>query len=198
MRFLSGSGQNQHPSVEISILPHPRRRFRICHRHHNICHLNASISDPRPFLIGTEALNLLTELHGYVFKRKSLIFFRTRLALPWGHAYNLAPRTATPAVETVAHSSRGPGRRPLTPVTRVRIPYALPTFPSPRQLLPEAYASIPQHTDSSLRSFLRRFPGAFSHAQKNRPQGSSSRIPFSDFNTLISTEPAEKPVEKAV
>jgi hypothetical protein len=27
---------------------------------------------------------------------------------------------------TVAHSSRGPGRRPLTPVTRVRIPYALP------------------------------------------------------------------------
>jgi hypothetical protein len=25
-----------------------------------------------------------------------------------------------------AHSSRGPGRRPLTPVTRVRIPYALP------------------------------------------------------------------------
>ncbi len=28
----------------------------------------------------------------------------------------------------VAHSSRGPGRRPLTAVTRVRIPYALPTF----------------------------------------------------------------------
>ena len=27
-----------------------------------------------------------------------------------------------------AHSSRGPGRRPLTAVTRVRIPYALPTF----------------------------------------------------------------------
>ncbi len=31
------------------------------------------------------------------------------------------------APRTVAHSSRGPGRRPLTPVTRVRIPYALPT-----------------------------------------------------------------------
>jgi hypothetical protein len=27
----------------------------------------------------------------------------------------------------VARSSRGPGRRPLTPITRVRIPYALPT-----------------------------------------------------------------------
>src|SRR5258708_2817896 len=26
-----------------------------------------------------------------------------------------------------AHSSRGPGRRPLTAVTRVQIPYALPT-----------------------------------------------------------------------
>src|ERR1700726_1273289 len=29
----------------------------------------------------------------------------------------------------MAHSSRGPGRRPLTPVTRVRIPYALPAAP---------------------------------------------------------------------
>jgi hypothetical protein len=29
----------------------------------------------------------------------------------------------------VAHSSRGLGRRPLTAVTRVQIPYALPTFP---------------------------------------------------------------------
>ena len=31
---------------------------------------------------------------------------------------------------SVAHSSRGPGRRPLTAVTRVRIPYALPTLVS--------------------------------------------------------------------
>ena len=30
----------------------------------------------------------------------------------------------------VARSSRGLGRRPLTPVTRVRIPYGLPRFPS--------------------------------------------------------------------
>src|SRR5258707_15631626 len=29
---------------------------------------------------------------------------------------------------TLAHSSRGPGRRPLTAVTRVRIPYALPRY----------------------------------------------------------------------
>src|SRR3954468_11701429 len=33
--------------------------------------------------------------------------------------------SASPALP--AHSSRGPGRRPLTAVTRVRIPYALPT-----------------------------------------------------------------------
>src|SRR3954471_7759669 len=32
--------------------------------------------------------------------------------------------SASPALP--AHSSRGPGRRPLTAVTRVRIPYALP------------------------------------------------------------------------
>jgi hypothetical protein len=31
-----------------------------------------------------------------------------------------------PHPRTTAHSSRGPGRRPLTAVTRVRIPYALP------------------------------------------------------------------------
>src|SRR5438552_17497699 len=35
-----------------------------------------------------------------------------------------------------AHSSRGPGRRPLTAVTRVRIPYALPNlFPLPESPL---------------------------------------------------------------
>ena len=34
------------------------------------------------------------------------------------------------AAVLVAHSSRGLGRRPLTPVTRVRIPYALPTSTS--------------------------------------------------------------------
>lgn len=34
----------------------------------------------------------------------------------------------------MARSSRGPGHRPLTPVTRVRIPYALPSWPlSPKQ-----------------------------------------------------------------
>ena len=32
---------------------------------------------------------------------------------------------------TVARSSRGPGRRPLTPVTRVRIPYGLPRSSPP-------------------------------------------------------------------
>ena len=31
------------------------------------------------------------------------------------------------AISPTAHSSRGPGRRPLTAVTRVQIPYALPT-----------------------------------------------------------------------
>ena len=43
-----------------------------------------------------------------------------RLVLPCG---NFPPR--------VARSSRGSGRRPLTPVTRVRIPYGLPTPLSP-------------------------------------------------------------------
>ena len=38
-------------------------------------------------------------------------------------------RGETPPIGTgTAHSSRGPGRRPLTAVTRVQIPYALPTL----------------------------------------------------------------------
>ena len=32
-------------------------------------------------------------------------------------------------VQKTAHSSSGLGRRPLTPVTRVRLPYALPPAP---------------------------------------------------------------------
>src|SRR5687768_10531632 len=37
-------------------------------------------------------------------------------------------RDVSSASLALAHSSRGPGRRPLTAVTRVRIPYALPSF----------------------------------------------------------------------
>ena len=43
--------------------------------------------------------------------------------LQWGWT---ALRIPVPLAGSTARSSRGPGRRPLTPVTRVRIPYALP------------------------------------------------------------------------
>ena len=46
---------------------------------------------------------------------------------PWLRSASLCP----------AHSSRGPGRRPLTAVTRVRIPYALPELPLAARTLRE-------------------------------------------------------------
>jgi hypothetical protein len=49
-------------------------------------------------------------------------------ALAAAGASQNGPQAAT---HPVAHSSRGLGRRPLTPVTRVRIPYALPPLLSP-------------------------------------------------------------------
>ena len=55
------------------------------------------------------------------------MFIRGRelLALTAKLAACYAPPPSHPA-----HSSRGPGRRPLTAVTRVQIPYALPIFAS--------------------------------------------------------------------
>src|ERR1700682_4408911 len=51
-------------------------------------------------------------------------------ALDRGSCHDVS--SASPALS--AHSSRGPGRRPLTAVTRVQIPYALPTLLALRHL----------------------------------------------------------------
>src|SRR5258707_11361088 len=63
----------------------------------------------------------------------------------------------------MAHSSRGPGRRPLTPVTRVRIPYALPTLiSSPLSLIPSpiAHHELAQRRGAGLGGLAVLRPGA--------------------------------------
>ncbi len=50
----------------------------------------------------------------------------------------------SPCLGRTAHSSRGPGRRPLTPVTRVRIPYALPPPDVPQSSTATTAANCPQ------------------------------------------------------
>ena len=71
----------------------------------------------------------------------------------------------------VAHSSRGLGRRPLTPVTRVRIPYALPIFPPSASHVSLASSASPQLVPTSRCPLPTTRPSVEHFRMENRCMG---------------------------